>query len=292
MLGLVGIATAPGLDGLVAAREGPIHGILVVVLIVLETTVVPEAGVGIAKQLGPKVGLHGHVGRTDARRGGRVARPRRRAALQFIVVTTAACLASSTSEGEATDEAAVGLTAPAGAGVAHNVRGICRRVDGTARIIIAIRPHFGDASSRTRIIVQRSTDSGEVELGLRLRLSCRSLGRKAGSVFWICVLGLLLLLLLLARRKIKARQVHRGMAGHLVVRRSLDLHGEAGLGYLFKGQPELRKFTNQCLWASRSFMADSRCCAVGWLVPPQNAINSTQRQRYARKSRQRSLSPL
>ena len=66
VLGLVGIATAPGLDSLVAAWEGPIHVILLLVVVVLKATIVPEAGISIAKQLGPKIGLHGSVGRPDA----------------------------------------------------------------------------------------------------------------------------------------------------------------------------------------------------------------------------------
>lgn len=73
VLGLIGIAAAPGLDGLVAA-EGPTPTILIVVLVVLKGAAIPKACVGIAQQLGPEVGLHGNVRRTDARRGGREAR--------------------------------------------------------------------------------------------------------------------------------------------------------------------------------------------------------------------------
>ena len=63
MLGLVGIAAAPGLDGLVAAGEGPTPTILIAVLVVLKGAAVPKAGVGIAQQLGPEVGLESHMER-------------------------------------------------------------------------------------------------------------------------------------------------------------------------------------------------------------------------------------
>ena len=40
-------------------------------------------------------------------------------------------------------------------------------------------------------------------------------------------------------------------------------------------------------------MADARCCAVGWLVPPQNAINSTTAPKIRKEEQaEKSLSPL
>ena len=136
VLGLVGIAAAPGLDGLVAAGEGaPI--IRIVILVVLKAAVVPKAGVGVAQQLGPKVGLHGNVRRPDARLGGREARRRRTAALHFDDITL----------GEATGEAAAARR-PRG-GVAHNVRWVGLDADGPAGV--------GPGS-------ERLTDGGEVEL--------------------------------------------------------------------------------------------------------------------------------